>query len=189
MESAAQIAPRSVPRHPSPALSCQVVLVRKTYRRGRSSARSFRLKGLAMTEAPAAAEAEDEEGDDGVPVAVPRVQAADTTGGIAGLGHVSTVGGSARRSRRDAESMERDYEAYMRELEEDPEMRADVLMYKAKGAPGASGDAAAAAGEEDEEAVDELPAIGVDELLDDLTLVDDDEGLDEEEDDDDDEGA
>ena len=70
--------------------------------------------------------------------------------------------------------MERDYEAYMRELEEDPELRADVLLYRNQETRAeASGTAAAEGGG------GRLPAIGVDELLDDMTLVDDDEGIDE----------
>jgi nonsense-mediated mRNA decay protein 3 len=81
-----------------------VVLVKKTYpnRRKKSKARNWKLKSIAK-------EAEDQ---------------ADVTG-AAGRGALGRRGGL------DSQKVEKDYELFLRDLEEDPELRSAVNMYKA----------------------------------------------------------
>jgi nonsense-mediated mRNA decay protein 3 len=84
-----------------------VVLVRKTYpnRRKKTKARGWRLKSMAKEAA------EDE----------PEAKSA-------GRGVVGRMGG------RDEKKVAQDYEHFLRDLEEDPEMRGAVNLYKAKDA-------------------------------------------------------
>jgi len=68
---------------------------------------------------------------------------------------------NARRG--DADKQNNDYETFMQELEEDPELRAGLNLYKVPGAaPAASG------GMETDEEAEDLPEPGVDELIDEL---------------------
>ena len=77
-----------------------------------------------------------------------------------------------------------DYELFLRDLEEDKEMRSEVRLYRDHTVPlpgasfaalgGAAGSAAAGEGDDDGDSMDDAeedrPEIGLDELLDDLTL-------------------
>ncbi|KAF8842462.1 NMD3-domain-containing protein [Paxillus ammoniavirescens] len=148
-----------------------VILVKKAYPNRRKKGRTRAWKLRSIAK---------EEGEEG------------ETGG--GRGVVGRMGG------RDQKKIEEDYEQFLQELEEDPELRANVNLYKAKdvkmqdagAAPGkkrgqgqygmdvdvvvvAPGpDAKAEAGEEDAEEGD-FPDVGLDELLeefDDMTLRD-----------------
>jgi nonsense-mediated mRNA decay protein 3 len=65
---------------------------------------------------------------------------------------------NARRG--DASKADHDYEQFMQELEEDPELRSGIKLYKASGAPSSVADT-------DDEGED-LPEPGVDELIDEL---------------------
>ncbi|WFD26072.1 ribosome-binding protein [Malassezia nana] len=79
-----------------------VVLVKKSYpERKRRSKRNWKLKSIAK-------EAEDPNADD----------------------HVVGRGALGRRGGLDSQRVERDYELFLRELEEDEEMRANVNLYK-----------------------------------------------------------
>jgi len=82
-----------------------VILVRKTYpnRRKKNKARNWKLRSIAK-------EAEDN---------------ADAPASGVGRGALGRRGGV------DAKNVERDYELFLRDLEEDPEMRAAVNLYKA----------------------------------------------------------
>ena len=84
-----------------------VVLVRKTYpnRRKKNKARNWRLKSMAKEEG-------EEEG-----IAAP-------SGGASRGGVIGRMGG------RDQKKVEEDYELFLRDIEEDNEMRAAVNMYK-----------------------------------------------------------
>jgi nonsense-mediated mRNA decay protein 3 len=84
-----------------------VILVRKTYpnRRKKNKARNWKLRSIAK---------EAEENTD-----------APTTETRVGRGALGRRGGV------DAKNVERDYELFLRDLEEDPEMRAAVNLYKA----------------------------------------------------------
>jgi nonsense-mediated mRNA decay protein 3 len=95
-----------------------VILVKKTYpnRRKKNRTRNWKLKSIAI-------EAED----------VP------STGADKVLGR----GALGRRGGLDQQKVEKDYEMFLRELEEDPELRSSINLYKA-----ATAAAAAAAGEE-----------------------------------------
>lgn len=83
-----------------------VILIRKTYpnRRKKNKPRNWKLRSIAK-------EAED-------------VNESSTTHGRGALG---------RRGGLDQKNVERDYELFLRDLEEDPEMRAAVNLYKAEG--------------------------------------------------------
>ncbi|KAF8628498.1 hypothetical protein AX15_003859 [Amanita polypyramis BW_CC] len=129
-----------------------VVLVKKTYpnRRKKSKARNWRLKSIAK-------EVEEEEG-----------------GKAAGRGGV--VG---RMGGRDQKKVDEDYELFLRDLEEDEEMRKEVNLYKVKGdvmMKGPPGKPAAQSGmdvdvdeEEGEEREEvDFPDVKLDELLEDF---------------------
>jgi nonsense-mediated mRNA decay protein 3 len=145
-----------------PARIPDVVLVKKTYpnRRKKNKTRNWRLQSMAK-------EAGEEEGGAGASQA---------------RGVVGRMGG------RDKKKVDEDYELFLRELEEDPEMRGAVNLYKAQeNKPGAGSglaggktrkkaqfamdgveEAAPApvqAGEEDEDEPD-FPEVQLDELLD-----------------------
>jgi nonsense-mediated mRNA decay protein 3 len=81
-----------------------IILVKKTYpnRRKKSKARNWQLKSMAK-----------EAGEEGEASA-------------SGKGVVGRMGG------RDMKKVEQDYELFLRDLEEDPEMRAGVNLYKAR---------------------------------------------------------
>lgn len=138
-----------------------VVLVRKTYpnRRKKSRARNWKLKSMAKEEG--------EEEDSG----------ARSARGPAGV--IGRMGG------RDQKKVEEDYELFLRDIEEDDEMRAAVNLYKSTGA--GSGMAAgktrrkaqfamevdeetlpAAPEETEEEEEVDFPEVKLDELLDDF---------------------
>ncbi|KAH9061055.1 NMD3-domain-containing protein [Lactarius vividus] len=133
-----------------------VVLVRKAYPNRRKKTKSRSWKLRSMAK---------EEGEEG------------ETGG--GRGAVGRMGG------RDQKKVEEDYELFLRDLEEDPEMRAAVNLYKADGAkPGPSerrtpapspapvSKAAEEEGEDEEEEAD-FPEVKLEELLenfDEMTL-------------------
>lgn len=128
-----------------------VVLVKKTYPNGRkkSKARAWRLKSMAK-------EVEEEESGKGA-----------GRGGVVG-----------RMGGRDQKKVEEDYELFLRDLEEDEEMRKEVNLFKVKGdvtmkGPGAGARKAVQFGmdvDEDEEEEDEadFPEVKLDELLDDF---------------------
>ncbi len=136
-----------------------VVLVKKTYpnRRKKAKPRNWKLKSIAK-------EAEDQ---------------ADVTG-AAGRGALGRRGGL------DSKRVEKDYELFLRELEEDPELRAAINMYKAEvpvkpeiiekarkpAADAMDDDDEDMEGEKDDMETDEgedgeedFPDIGIDELL------------------------
>jgi nonsense-mediated mRNA decay protein 3 len=85
-----------------------IVLVRKTYpnRRKKNKTRQWRLKSMAK----------EAEGEDAVE---------DTSGKSAGV--IGRMGG------RDQKKVDEDYELFLRDIEEDEEMRAAVNMYKKPG--------------------------------------------------------
>ncbi|KAF8345667.1 NMD3 family-domain-containing protein, partial [Amanita rubescens] len=127
-----------------------VVLVKKTYPNGRkkSKTRAWRLKSMAK-------EVEEEESGKGA--------------GRGGL--VGRMGG------RDQKKVEEDYELFLRDLEEDEELRKEVNLYKVKGDVTMKGPGAGKAvqfgmdvdegGEEEEDDAD-FPEVKLDELLDDF---------------------
>ena len=90
-----------------------VMLVKKTYpnRRKKNKARNWKLKSIAV-------EAEDVPGE-----------GADK---VHGRGAIGRLGG------RDQQRVERDYELFLRELEEDPELRSSINLYKAEAAVAAA---------------------------------------------------
>ncbi|KDQ09107.1 hypothetical protein BOTBODRAFT_37351 [Botryobasidium botryosum FD-172 SS1] len=156
-----------------PARVPDVVLVRKTYpnRRKKTRARNWKLRSMAK-------EAADVESGAG----------ASGTGTGTGTGR----GALGRRGGLDQARVEADYELFLRDLEEDPELRMNVNLYKAAGSAkprGGKGKAAYAMDvepqpeqqpvsvqpghaemEDGEEADDEVdfPEIKLDELLDDF---------------------
>lgn len=69
--------------------------------------------------------------------------------------------------KQDVVKMEEDYELFLQDLEEDSELRQNVNLYKSSNAM----DVDTAAAEEEES----FPVIGIEELLEDLTLNDKDE--------------
>ncbi|KAJ5932950.1 60S ribosomal export protein NMD3 [Penicillium verrucosum] len=111
-----------------------VVLIKKSYaRKKKSKARSWRLKRMANEyEAEAAAAA----------------------AGGAGSGQQS------RREQQDAHRLEQDYEMFLRDVEEDEELRQTLDLYKVQ----AQGDAV----KEDDDSEDEVPEIDMNELLNDM---------------------
>jgi len=160
-----------------------VVLVRKTYpnRRKKTRARNWKLRSMAK-------------------------EAADLEPGATAPG--TGRGALGRRGGLDQTRVEADYELFLRDLEEDPELRMNVNLYKASGAKPRGGKGKAAYGmdvepqpeqqqpaqpepvqaaemEDGEEADDEVdfPEIKLDELLDDfdaLAIKDGEEGDEEE---------
>ncbi|KAK2465867.1 hypothetical protein APHAL10511_001508 [Amanita phalloides] len=125
-----------------------VVLVKKMYpnRRKKSKVRAWRLKSMAK-------EVDEEEG-----------------GKAAGRGGV--VG---RMGGRDQKKVDEDYEFFMRDLEEDEEMRKEVNLYKVRGGDvtmKGPGKAAQFGMEVDEEGITEeeadFPEVKLDELLEDF---------------------
>jgi len=70
--------------------------------------------------------------------------------------------------KQDANKMEEDYELFLRELEEDPELRQNVNLYKASN----SMDIDTAAEESTVEEEEDFPEIKIEELLEELTLED-----------------
>ncbi|KAF8699470.1 hypothetical protein AX14_000922 [Amanita brunnescens Koide BX004] len=125
-----------------------VILVKKTYpnRRKKSKTRVWRLKSIAK-------EVEEEEGGKGA-----------GQGGVVG-----------RMGGRNQKKVEEDYELFLRDLEEDEEMRKDVNLYKVKGDVTMKGPGAGKAAElgmdvdeeEDADAAD-FPEVKLDELLEDF---------------------
>lgn len=124
-----------------------VVLVKKTYpyRRKKTKARVWRLKSIAK-------EVDEEEGGKGA-----------GQGGVVG-----------RMGGRNQKKVEEDYELFLRDLEEDEELRKEVNLYKVKGDVSMKGPGAGKAVEhgmvvdEEEEDGDEadFPEVKLDELLD-----------------------
>ena len=106
-----------------------VVLVRKAYpnRRKKNKARNWRLKSMAK-------EAEAEDG---------AVDTAKSRGGVIG-----------RMGGRDAKKVEEDYELFLRDIEEDEEIRAAVNMYKAPGGSAAPGEKAKRRGKAGQQSMD-----------------------------------
>lgn len=144
-----------------------VILVKKTYpnRRKKHRARGWRLKSIAKEA--------NEEGD--------------------GEGPVQGRGALGRRGGLDQAKVEADYEAFLQELEEDPELRATVNLYKAegkekeadaavaaakakKGPAGKKGQYAMegveAAEEEGDEEEGDFPEVKLEELMEELTVED-----------------
>lgn len=68
----------------------------------------------------------------------------------------------SRQARQEQERAERDYEAFLQELEEDQELRQTINMYKAGEEPAPQTE------DEDEMEDDDAPEIGIDELLDEI---------------------
>lgn len=89
-----------------------VILVKKTYpnRRKKSKARNWKLKSIAK-------EADDQ---------------ADVNGGVG-------RGALGRRGGLDSQRVEKDYELFLRDLEEDPELRQAINMYRADAKKAADG--------------------------------------------------
>jgi len=65
-----------------------------------------------------------------------------------------------------------DYETFLQEIEEDPELRSQINIYKAPNAPSVVDNSMVVEGEEEEE---DFPDVALDELLDELTLQDNDD--------------
>ncbi|KAF8317684.1 NMD3-domain-containing protein [Clavulina sp. PMI_390] len=95
-----------------------VVLVKKTFpnRRRRTKNRIWKLRSIAK-------EAEDPNAEDGA--------AETTTSGKKGNSGGAGRGALGRRGGLDAKRVEEDYEMFLRDLEEDPELRATVNLYRA----------------------------------------------------------
>ncbi|SCU79429.1 LADA_0B00584g1_1 [Lachancea dasiensis] len=70
---------------------------------------------------------------------------------------------TSRQQKQEQERAERDYEAFLQELEEDSEMRQTVNLYKSSAAPAPDAD-----GEMDDDENENGPHIDIDELLDEL---------------------
>ncbi|ODV84759.1 hypothetical protein CANARDRAFT_23753 [[Candida] arabinofermentans NRRL YB-2248] len=73
----------------------------------------------------------------------------------------------SRQARQEAERAERDYELFLQELEEDPELRQTVNLYKSDAPRQYNNDDIEEMGDDDEED-DDAPQIDIDELLDEL---------------------
>lgn len=144
-----------------------VILVKKTYpnRRKKHRARGWKLRSIAK-------EAEDVDGD---------------------AGAVQGRGALGRRGGLDQAKVEADYEAFLQELEEDPELRATVNLYKAKekkeeeADPAVAGKGKKAAGKkggqfamegvenaeaEEEDPEGDFPEVKLEELMEDLAIDD-----------------
>jgi len=162
-----------------------VILVKKTFpnRRRRTRNRTWKLRSIAT-------EAEDVEAEDG-------------EAGGRNKGANAGRGALGRRGGLDAKRVEEDYEHFLRDLEEDPELRATINLYRAdvempgqtkkRGGKGKSvygmdaepteapthPVATTEEGDGDGEDEEDFPDIQVDELLDhleDLTIDDNDAG-------------
>ena len=137
----------------------EVVLVRKTYpeRQRKRKPRNWRLKSIVKT-------AGGEDVTDAEHAGLGRAKA-DPNARTSGRG--MAPGGAAEQARAEAQ-----YEMFLRDLEEDEEMRAGVTLYKAPGkardpdAMDVESDAGATTDADDDE--DDLPRISVDELVDEL---------------------
>ncbi|GAB00009.1 uncharacterized protein L969DRAFT_99961 [Mixia osmundae IAM 14324] len=130
----------------------EVILVRKTYpnRAKKSKGRKWRLRSMAK-----------EAGEDGI-----------------GLGRERAVKAGRMPGHAEQARAEADYEAFLRDIEEDEEMRQGVNLYK-KPKPQAAVDTMDVESVADTEADDDFPRIDMDELLDDmdgLQLTEDDAG-------------
>lgn len=73
--------------------------------------------------------------------------------------------------KQDADKMEEDYELFLQDLEEDSELRQNINLYKSSNAMDVDTAAEESAAEEEES----FPEVGIEELLEDLTLNDKDE--------------
>jgi nonsense-mediated mRNA decay protein 3 len=123
-----------------------VVLVKKTYpnRRKKAKARNWKLRSIAK-------ESED----------------------TAGMTDPTALGRGAlgRRGGVDQQKVERDYELFLRDLEEDKEMRAAINLYRAPGDSATKGDEMDVEQDEDDamasdaETEEDFPNIEMDELL------------------------
>ena len=106
-----------------------VILVRKTYpnRRKKNRTRAWRLKSMAKDIGEGVgASAGAADGSSGA-AAAGGAGAGGGSGGGRGAGVIGRMGG------RDQKKVEEDYELFLRDIEEDEEMRAAVNMYKAPG--------------------------------------------------------
>ncbi|KAF9163887.1 hypothetical protein DFQ26_002044 [Actinomortierella ambigua] len=74
--------------------------------------------------------------------------------------------------KQDQERIEQDYELFLRDLEEDPELRATVNLYKSDKAKQQQTPDVAMDDDEEEEEEEDFPEVSLDELLDNLTLDD-----------------
>lgn len=68
--------------------------------------------------------------------------------------------------KQDQERMDRDYEMFLRDVEEDTELRGTMALYKAEQERKKREDEEMSIAETDEESDDEAPKINMDELLD-----------------------
>nr|KAJ3420091.1 hypothetical protein HK105_006093 [Polyrhizophydium stewartii] len=84
---------------------------------------------------------------------------------------------TVNRTKAEKARAEQDYEQFLRDVEEDPELRGMINLYKAPTAAGKAEDDVSMADSE-EEPEEDFPEINVDELLDDMEnmRIDDDEG-------------
>ncbi|KAF9233401.1 NMD3 family-domain-containing protein [Melanogaster broomeanus] len=116
-----------------------VILVKKAYPNRRKKGRTRAWKLRSIAK---------EDGEEG------------ETGG--GRGVVGRMGG------RDQKKVEEDYELFLRELEEDPELRANVNLYKAKDVEMRDAEVVAEVDEEDAGEEVDFPDVQLDELLEDF---------------------
>ncbi|GMG21401.1 unnamed protein product [[Candida] boidinii] len=75
----------------------------------------------------------------------------------------------SRQAKQEAERAERDYELFLQELEEDPELRQTINLYKAENDNGHGvEDSEDDIVDENDDVDDDAPQIDIDELLDEL---------------------
>ena len=187
---------------PTQDLLPDVVLVRKTYPRWRGK-KTGRIWKVARIRTTTSAEDSFAPADEGASAR------RESEGSVSSIKSSGSKGGRAKSRRfkaRNARRMEKaeqrknrggggDYELFLRDLEEDKEMRSEVQLFRDHAVPlpasvggggaagaaavGGEGGAAAAAMDDEEfdiDAVEEdIPQIGLDELLDELTLADPDQ--------------
>ncbi|KAK4056840.1 ribosome-binding protein [Microbotryomycetes sp. JL221] len=130
----------------NPSRIPEVILVRKTYpnRRKKSKARNWKLRSMVKT-----AGGESLEGADTI-----------------GFGRERADGGR-RRGPTDQGKAEADYELFLRDLEEDDELRQNVQMFKAEDRKDGH-DAAMDTESEMDDGEEDFPEINVDDLLEDM---------------------
>ena len=147
----------------------EVILVRKTYpeRQRKRKARNWKLKSIVKTAG----------GEDMTEVEHAGLGRAKADPNARTSGRGMAPGGAAEQARAEAQ-----YEMFLRDLEEDEDMRAGVTLYKSGGAGAAKArdpdamdvesDAGATTDADDD---DDLPRISVDELVDEMaeTTLDD----------------
>ncbi|POY71731.1 hypothetical protein BMF94_5092 [Rhodotorula taiwanensis] len=130
----------------------EVVLIRKTYpaRRKQKKPRNWKLQSMVKQ------------------VGGSELEGADTIG----FGRERAEAKSKRSGVADQAKAEADYERFLQDLEEDPEMRQTIQLFRDPNAPATGRDADAMAddtdAEVDEDEDDEFPEIQVDELADEL---------------------